>query len=281
MNQKSLIITSLFILISIFGYSQDFPTKGEIYNYEVGDIFHYVNLYEEGVGANVYWDSIIQVLEINEKTFSINADTVCYNIGFTQKQFSVEYPTPVFIEDEYDSCYTNLSESVMGDTVINIPYMYNNRKIVQNYSFVQTAYEWITDKQLWVVGCGFTMNLHNWQMDNNQEYESSIRRLVYFKKGDEEWGEEHVIVGNPEISNTQSLKIFPNPTVDYLNVSCNNAIANSSILIFNTNGQLLLSMKLKTNYERISISCLSKGMYFVQQIDKNGSIIARLKFVKK
>jgi hypothetical protein len=75
MKHIDIFITSLFILLSGFIFSQEFPTKGEIYNYDIGDIFH-IHEYASASGSGF---SATVNIEILEKYYSENGDTVFYN----------------------------------------------------------------------------------------------------------------------------------------------------------------------------------------------------------
>ena len=105
-------------------------------------------------------------------------------------------------------------------------------------------------------------------------------QLIYFKKGDEEWGNEHVITATSELTKNHNLIVYPNPSNNYLNISLDEGVSNSSIQIYNMNGQLLLSRALNSNTIRIDVSDFINSLYFVHQLDGAGKIIASTKFMK-
>jgi Leucine-rich repeat (LRR) protein len=59
------------------------------------------------------------------------------------------------------------------------------------------------------------------------------------------------------------INIYPNPSDDIINIEIESPI-NATIEIYNVSGRLVFSKKLNSKKERIDISGLSKGMYFVK-----------------
>ncbi|MFC2111140.1 T9SS type A sorting domain-containing protein [Bacteroidota bacterium] len=65
------------------------------------------------------------------------------------------------------------------------------------------------------------------------------------------------------ITQTDEVRIFPNPTKNFLNINLkNNSFANIEIL--NTKGQLIKSFLFSNSTERIDVNDLSTGVYFVK-----------------
>lgn len=63
-----------------------------------------------------------------------------------------------------------------------------------------------------------------------------------------------------------NFKVYPNPTADFVNIQLSEGIELHSVNIYSTSGQLV-----KTNSnQRISISELAKGTYFLEVITKQG-----------
>lgn len=78
----------------------------------------------------------------------------------------------------------------------------------------------------------------------------------------------------------ESIKIFPNPTKDFLNIS-NVEGRNLSVEIYSTNGQQLISEQLNgSTADRIDVSNLSLGIYIVRVRDlENAETIANEKLI--
>jgi len=77
-----------------------------------------------------------------------------------------------------------------------------------------------------------------------------------------------------EIIEKSSINLYPNPAYNILTVE---TPVEATIEIFNINGKLLLSKQLITN--KIDISTLAKGLYFIKLSTAEGSVVR--KFVKE
>jgi hypothetical protein len=76
-------------------------------------------------------------------------------------------------------------------------------------------------------------------------------------------------------SNNSSIRLYPNPATDMLNIRSDNEILKASIM--NIDGQVVKSIS--GNFNNIGISDLSNGLYFVNICTENGT--ETLKFIKK
>jgi hypothetical protein len=73
--------------------------------------------------------------------------------------------------------------------------------------------------------------------------------------------------------NTENIKLYPNPTLDYFNVS---GIEDKALItITDINGKTLITKQIKGN-ENIEVGMLSKGMYLVKIITSDGIIERKL-----
>jgi hypothetical protein len=64
-----------------------------------------------------------------------------------------------------------------------------------------------------------------------------------------------------------TIKIFPNPVINELTI--NNIDENSIISIYDLNGQLLINKTAKSITEKIDVSSLASGIYFIKIINEN------------
>jgi hypothetical protein len=82
------------------------------------------------------------------------------------------------------------------------------------------------------------------------------------------------VSSNNNISNrseSQTIKVFPNPPTNYIQIDENDVVRR--IEIYNAIGRKLLSYNVESSGEKYSISALPSGMYFVRLIDKGGDIL--------
>jgi hypothetical protein len=246
--------------------SQEISTVGEIYDYEVNDVYHY---YLQAGNINGYtgmW-SITNIKIIN-KYYSPDNETVYYVRDVAYKAFY--YPDPETILKFYSDTisYTHLNYLINNgevDSVYSDPDLYNGRKINFN-DCLNKNYVW-TSK--YVNGCGMTSEyFYSWESQSESSDE-----LVYFKKGEEEWGSEMLIVSveNPELFDMISM--VPNPAKNTLKIeTTNNEIV--EVAIISMNGIRVKSCELTPGQTTIDISDLDSGFYIVQ-FDVNGKITSK------
>ena len=88
------------------------------------------------------------------------------------------------------------------------------------------------------------------------------------------------VVSAKHLSNIQTIKVFPNPAVDYLQIDAANIdLTNSSIIIANGVGQVVKIME-ATNVSNINIADLANGVYYLKILNKDNQAIGVAKFVK-
>ena len=80
---------------------------------------------------------------------------------------------------------------------------------------------------------------------------------------------------NESTNNNLNIYVFPNPATDRLNIESKQQ---SSIEVFNVEGQIIKSFVADNTHSIIDISSFEKGIYFVKVITENGTDIRR--FVK-
>lgn len=271
MKHIHFIIASFLFLFSGLVYSQDFPSRGEVYDYDIGDIFH---IRESGSAPGSGYYALVNI-DILDKYYSNNGDTVFYIQLNKRIEESSINPIPIYTEIEETIFYTNLNEIVLTDSILEDLDFYNGRITVFHFDSNNSDTFF---KDRYTIGCGHSY--HQYMSTDPENLVDFELQLVYFKKGDEEWGNEHVITGTPELSKNKHLTIYPNPSENYLNIIVNDAVSNSLIQVFNVTGKLLLSKELNSNTNRINVSAFPNGFYYIQHVDGAGHIITKSKFLK-
>ena len=76
----------------------------------------------------------------------------------------------------------------------------------------------------------------------------------------------------------ESIKIYPNPTANFITITSNKMTVNSA-KIYNQLGQLIMEREINTSSKRLDVSHLSKGMYHL--ILENGNKKKAFKIIKK
>jgi hypothetical protein len=89
-------------------------------------------------------------------------------------------------------------------------------------------------------------------------------------------------LSTPEIASFDGIKLYPNPTTDFLNLFVeNDNYRPDSYTIINTVGQVLKSKKIATQDNlQINVASLPEGMYFLK-LSKKGTPSKTIQFIKK
>jgi hypothetical protein len=236
--------------------AQEISTIQEIYDFEIGDVFH---IEANGFSPNSGYYSITYI-EITGKYFSGNNDTVYYirDIGYgVSSTYFPEWTVEYYTDTIY---YTNLDQLINDgdiDSVYSDPEIYNGRIINYNEPFPA----W--NKFKYVIGCGIALDYyHNWDYDYGE-----TKELKYYIKGNEVWGDSLLLGIDTENGvNNPSVLVYPNPFISNLNIDL--TLINYGIcegLIYDSNGKQLSSFPLTVNQvNSIQLPGLHKGIFFLK-----------------
>lgn len=248
--------------------SQEISTVGEVYDYEVNDIFHYYLNAGNINGYSGMWS--ITNLKILDKYYSANNATVHYVRNVAYKAFY--YPDPLLIQQFYVDTvsYSNLDNPIHNgfvDSVYTDPDLYNGRKI----NFIDFLNKNNVSTMKYVNGCGVaSVYFYSWESQSEHSDE-----LVYFKKGEEEWGTQMIIVSVENLELIDRISMFPNPAKTTLKIVTDlDDIEEGAV--FSLNGIKMKSFKLNSKQTTLNISDLKPGLYLVQFITNDNAISKKL-----
>ena len=274
MTEKiGLILIVLIINISELK-SQDISTNRDIYDYEVGDIFHYYSDYAypwfEG------WEDVTNI-EIIGKYYSAQNDTLNYirNIQYKKREYDSPGNYDPWTYEYYTDtiCYSDL-DSLVNDGLIDIVYsdpnLYNGR-IINEAEFDSPNYHHYFNR--YVIGCGLAVSdVFDYGFSSTHNI-----RLQYYKKGDEEGGDPlPVSIDKNEFED--KLLIFPNPCESSLNIR-NNFQTEGYLDIYSIFGNKIEKLNIKNKLVTFELSFLKPGIYILD-FNFNGHRIKR-KIIKK
>ena len=159
--------------------------------------------------------------------------------------------------------YTDLDSLVndgLIDEVGSEPWMYNGR-LYNEYLPCECILK------LYVVGCGMAEDVNV----EEPNYACNIS-LVYFKKGEEEWGNPiEFYTGMNKVNEISEIKVYPNPASDYLHIDIESGnITIEEAIIYNHLGQKVLEDVPVNN--TVDVSKLKPGIYFIE-VETNESRI--------
>lgn len=253
--------------------SQTISTVGEIYDYEIGDIFHFITDIDVNWGGH---DSILQKIEIINKYYSQNNDTVFYLRDVLR--WKKILPSTSWVFDNYQNVvsYTDLDSTIFSYNLPNPPYTtyiysdtnkYNGRQINRIRFMIPEENE----NNYYVNGCGIAH--YSWQF--SQTLSGRTISLIYFKKGLEEYGSSNMISTDITEYVDKHLSIFPNPVSNQLTIVSSQAI--NKVEIIDLTGKLIKTFKENTGI--LDVSDLNSGIYFIKLIADEETITK--KFVKE
>lgn len=89
----------------------------------------------------------------------------------------------------------------------------------------------------------------------------SERKLVYYKKGNVEWGTPLVITAVDEKHAENNAKLYPNPASDFVTIEKNTSTKDLFFELTDLNGRKILSRILDSNIKQIELKNLEPGIY--------------------
>lgn len=295
-------------LYSIVGSSN--PDNGtvnlkaeDIFNYDVGDEFHYQEDYQQPY--SYFFTFYKRILKVLDKNVSINLDTIIYTYERNQMKINnnsttVYNPDTTYIFDtisssvilsQWDLLNKLTSEPIYG---VNTPTgMAGYLNFDRNYSHLRrqkelvALWEYISDT-CWsqmIDGSSTTFfyfdGLGGGYFNDGFGTMGGGSRfiLVYYSKGNETWGTP-LTINNTQTSvyNINStrfgIKIFPNPFNDITTITIDNFAASKEVYfkLFNSLGKEINSIKLTDNTYTLQKNNLASGIYFYRIFDKTNQL---------
>ncbi|OYT17714.1 MAG: hypothetical protein B7C24_01125 [Bacteroidetes bacterium 4572_77] len=258
---------ALLLLISLFlgssAWAQEYSTRGEIYDFDIGDIFQ-IEFWETSASGG---HSDIDNIEIVDKYYSEEEDTVFYTRYIKHKYSSSDYPEWQY-SYYYDTVYYyDLDNIFDADNVFIDEELYNGRKISQ----------WLYDAGYLLIENRFADGLgevkYHYDFWHPEEWGESLRKLTYYKKGEEEWGNHQIVAVDNNPQNDLQIKVYPNPASEIINFDFGDKYTNYyQLQIFSPLGSLIKSILINNNTICLNISHLNSGVYFYRIVDQKENI---------
>lgn len=253
--------------------AQNISTVAEIYDFDIGDIFH---IEEYGVSGQ-YGISSIYNIEIVEKFYTgNNNDTLFYVRDIVEETTSSGQPLEYnyYIDTVFYTELDSLIQSGNIDTVFSDPEFYNGRKINSLTVYVPDYDMWIYN---YVEGCGQAYYKHEWGSAGDNDY--YYVELKYYKKGDEEWGTPvYVSVQENEKTEENRILVYPNPANDFFKIHTE-SISVTQISVYSLTGQEQIFIEDVPSDNIVDISVLSPGVYYLRI--KAGDLVKTVKLLKR
>lgn len=260
---RTLIYTFLLSTF-IFGLkvqAQRILTIGEVYDFDIGDEFHYENHafgYPPPSGTNkiitnkwldpLFYTVRYEVKSIHYKPFWVGLSTLEYNVWST---------TDTVV-------YTHLNDSCFTFFQFSFP--------VDYFYYYDSANTWVCGWQYspnpmfepnyyWsIFGEGIGKVDYGEASTSNQEVDGQW--LVYYSKTNKTWGKPREVPTSIQDVIVEHIKVFPNPFMDYINVSV--AQESGIIRIYNLMGKVVLNVPILSKVNEIDMTKLPRGIYIIK-----------------
>lgn len=284
-------ILSLCVLLPASLLSQEVLSIGEVFDFDIGDEFHYTGSYG--------WKPFrFHKMIVEDKTISVNNDTIKYNIviegimvtnknGIVSDEFFRERKTEIFYNLDssvltYDSIYNIIKDTSLFDTygqrTIYRPELCNT--LVSSHSIGISGREYPA-LLFYHYGKGLG-ETHFGYVDGSSKWPTLERYMFYFRKGDFECGEPDTTVIPDSINSTielissvdEDFNIYPIPSGGPIYVESYNPDRVYSLGLFRTTGQRLFYKSNCIGKSYLDITDYHRGMYFIR-IYSNGRFYSK------
>ncbi|MCF8405499.1 MAG: T9SS type A sorting domain-containing protein [Bacteroidales bacterium] len=273
--QKLVFFFTFFLSVQVF--SQEILTIGEVFDFDIGDEFHYTNNLGMPSGTRK---------KVIEKRYSPTNDTVYYKMetrGYSstfveEPEMHLEYNFGSGIQDVK---YTDLDSSIFYYyTFINISdletyevqYSYDSiigfepnfcNTYLCGYHAVIGDFEPSTYRYIYGKGIGFVYCFV--QYGDSGGLIDQDNGLIYYKKIGKTCGTPDLTGVNEKVISTDEILIFPNPASSQLTIQLNNEpLESCKIEFFNIQGELLDSKILEGKSTIYDLTNMDKGIYFLR-----------------
>ena len=291
------IILYILLHFSFVCYSQEFMTIKEIFNYDIGDIFHYKYEYIPPLSSGNPFPYFRNVL-ITDKQVYEDGDSVVYHQTITSYGFDIENEPYQYKSHTYTSKvkYTNIDSSFnyfiriyfgqgtfyisdstgtryLKDTTFINPEFQCNR-LINGIHYYSGSLEYKGDEGIYQYGQGLGLVLSSiLDSDAGPNYDS--KKLIYFKKGQDECGSDYLpaSISNNKLKN---LKIFPTPTFDKIIIQYESNNNELIVRIMDIVGHIVKADTINSDYSEINISNLPIGTYLIWIESENSCVLKKI-----
>ncbi len=213
-----------------------------------------------------YMDSIVYLVSQNQsiQTIETHTDTITYNCDTT---ILVIKPDPQFdklpgepIIDEWKEVTNYLMENT--DVLSKLyPGVYESIHHVKDSCWAMAVVDGCFKYETYFKGFGGPY----YTCSNCCSSGGEKRKLVYYKKGETEWGEKLVITGVSEIKVNSNLKFFPNPAESFITISSPSNLKIKKIELIDISGRIVQMWNAADCAgNTLSIQNISPGVYLLK-----------------
>lgn len=286
-------------------------TWPEIYDYHVGDEFHFT-----GWATTAGWKTIMKVLTRTD----YGSDSVNYTLEHCQQLMSATYPnystvhdtialTFSFLENSQNTWLSSLPGEFIRDGYYADEYWFSTQYFPERrqkgiswsgFQFTQAwnggdtcwragnVYNWTISKGNYTEGLGRTRSY--WYQADPPNYAQMEENLVYYKKGMISWGTP-ITTNCFTLLSTESkkaevqtwIKVVPNPAETEVQVTLHGFNPDDSwnFTLYTYSGIKVLSGKASSNQFTLNRDGHASGLYILTISDRDGAIKGRTRIIYK
>jgi len=279
-------------------------TVTDVYDYDIGDEFHWYSKQSGGDWWSYYEDYVYDMITITNKEYSVNGDSVYYDMYLEKYRFAESYQPYVGSSYFFDTLY--IGNSTIGydltNSKINTYTLHQDSDSI--VTWIQTKdgkqkYMEFGDNVMWnEYGCfitewhyGGASTFHKGIGETGwwgTRFEAHSRDFIYYNKNGNIYGTPLNIDSLSTVSTDEivkndfeiNLKVFPNPTNNLLNFQFTEPIQNAEIRIYSSIGQLMLNQNINDTNMQFDVFDWTKGIYFYGiyvegEVVKQGQVIVQ------
>jgi len=261
---------TLFILLSFTAQSQSLLTKVEVFDFRLGDEFHYTNAYAPPNGKRK------TVIAIDS---SANGDTIIYSFLNDKYTSTPEFNPGYYLKYQFYVDTTHIW-LILSDSL----------------SLREHDANFLIDSSFSVASCGRTLNSYEVTFgtfepnDYKAEYGRGLGRtyyysyitsnlqprpyeeeMIFYKKGNDSCGTpDRTNIGLGELKEPPLLKIYPNPVQEVLNLELAAPGQVKTVKIYSATGKLLHENALFSSQVILDMSSIPTGMFIIQVESSTG-----------
>lgn len=271
--------------------AQNMLTKRQIFDFEVGDEFHY----SVGIPVNFLSSNGISIVEKITNKY-VSADSFIYTVDRIQKN-SFPCPCPnTFDTFTYMRKYGDLDSFIQTSPVTfrdfgtikgcpDLSYANCQDSMYVSTNFLNRQMNYFSFFGLASGESRFVEKMGHTHLRRGENREFYTARLVYYKSvlTSEQYGEkiDMVAVGLSEMEGAVKIGLSPNPFDKVINVEVDDFNSNSvyRIVLYNSIGELIVEQVFSNENSNIELSSLHPGIYNFIFVE-NDTPIAFRKLVK-
>ena len=292
-----------------------FPNMGlqdmtwqQVYNFDVGDIFHYYGHWWTTLGASYIRYTLETILG---KTVYGNIDSISYEI---EKCVRWDANYPPYHTNSFDTVTTVYNLIQMdSDQPLRLPGEFvsiqeppnyyaminpENARLIKGIITGTNIYNTETNCYTFTFESLYTDDGYTFRLGNTSYYWQYLdyglftysESLVYYKKGSETWGTPvaadcFVLTGteNKVVSPEPSIEVFPNPAETEARILLHNFNPDNNLLysLYNYSGMKVYEGKASSNPFILKRDGRTSGLYILIISDMSGTIKGRTKITFK